>query len=126
MTARAPEVGSASRGSPNRVDGVAYAAAIQATDGESMLAFYRRLSAARRDHAVPNGLDAELVDFGPGLVGLRRGSLVVVLNLTDEAIELLPAAGIDVSTATVVCASTATANAGSVAACSTVWFDLGR
>ena len=104
----------------------AYAAATQAGDNESMLAFYRRLSAARRDHAVPNGLDAELIDFGPGVVGLRRGSLVVVLNLTDETIELLPAAGIDVSTATVVSASTAAANAGSVAACSTVWFDLGR
>ena len=91
-----------------------------------MLACYRRLSAARRAHAVPNGLDAELVEFGPGLVGLRRGSLIVVLNLTDEAVELLPAAGIDVSTATAVSASTALAAAGSIPACSTVWFDLGR
>ena len=104
----------------------AYAAAAQATDDESMLAFYRRLSAARRTHAVPNGLDAELVDFGPGLVALRRGSLVVVVNLTDEAVELLPTAGIDVSTAAVVTSSAAAVSAGSVAACSTVWFDLWR
>jgi hypothetical protein len=91
---------------------------------------YRRLSAARRDHAVPNGLHAELVDFGPGLVGLRRGSLVVVLNLTDEAIAPAPTVGIDLSAATVVAASTASPAAavasGKIGACSTVWFDLGR
>ena len=107
-----------------------YAAADQAADDESMLAFYRRLSAARRNHAVPNGLHAELVDFGPGLVGLRRGSLVVVLNLTDEAIAPAPTVGIDLSAATVVAASTASPAAavasGRIGACSTVWFDLGR
>ena len=103
-----------------------YAAADQATDDESMLAFYRRLSAARRAHAVPNGLDAELVEFGAGLVGLRRGSLIVVLNLTDEAIELVPPTGVDLTGASVVCASTAVAAEGTIGACSTVWFDLRR
>ena len=51
----------------------------------SMFEHYRELLALRRRLAVPQGASAELVDVGDGLVGVRRGDLLAVLNPTAEA-----------------------------------------
>ncbi|WP_041298431.1 alpha-amylase family glycosyl hydrolase [Ilumatobacter coccineus] len=58
------------------------------SDDDSTLALYRELLAARREHALPQGTAAHLVDLGPGLVAVRRGDLVVVTNVTDAPIAL--------------------------------------
>ena len=81
-----------------------YAASTQDAPG-SMLDLYRKLSVARRTFALPHGLDADIVELGDGLVGLRRGSLLVAMNVTDAPIdvavanaELMASASVIVST----------------------------
>ena len=57
-------------------------------DDDSILELHRRLLALRREHAVPQGHHAEVLDLGEGLVGVRRGELVTVTNVTGEPIDL--------------------------------------
>ncbi len=54
----------------------------------STLDVYRTLGQMRSAHAVTQPQDAEPVEFGAGLVGVRRGSLVVIVNSTMAPIEL--------------------------------------
>ena len=60
--------------------------------GNPMLDLYRRLGVARREHATPQPLEAELLSVGDGLVAVRRGSLVSVLNVTDRTVRFDPPA----------------------------------
>jgi alpha-glucosidase len=92
----------------------------QEHDRGSMLHLYRRLADARRRHAVPQGLDAEIVDLGPGLVALRRGDLLAVMNLTDEEAVIDRAGPAVCST----CDDGVPAD-GVVPACTTVWWLAG-
>ncbi|MET0911261.1 MAG: alpha-amylase family glycosyl hydrolase, partial [Ilumatobacteraceae bacterium] len=88
----------------------------------SMLDLYRHLSAARRRHAVTNGLAADVVDLGEGLVGLRRGSLLVVVNVTGGDIDL---AGIEaLHGADLLIATELVEAAITIPADSTMWFAL--
>jgi hypothetical protein len=95
-----------------------------------MLDLYRRLGVARRNFALPSGLDADIVELGDGLVGLRRGSLLVVMNVTDAPIDV--AVGNDelMASASVIVATTpdpdgrADRTPTTVAADSTTWFAL--
>ncbi len=64
----------------------AWAVDVQRSDPASMLATYRRILAARREHAFDQGLRGELVDLHPSLVAVRRGELLLVLNPTAEPI----------------------------------------
>ncbi len=89
----------------------------------TMLDLYQQLSAARRRHAVPQGLGAHTVDLGPGLVGLRRGSLLVVMNVTHADIDL--SGGELLHGAEVIIATEPTERAATIAADSTTWFSLG-
>ncbi len=54
----------------------------------STLDIYRKLGAARLAYANTQPLGATLVELGDGLVGVRRGDLLVVVNATMEAIDL--------------------------------------
>lgn len=54
----------------------------------SMLELYRQLIRARREHAVPQGGHAAVIDVGAGLVAVRRGDLIVVANVTRDPITL--------------------------------------
>ncbi|MGH1489599.1 MAG: alpha-amylase family glycosyl hydrolase [Acidimicrobiales bacterium] len=54
----------------------------------STLDIYRKLGEARALHASSQPLGAKPVELGAGLVGVRRGSLLVVVNTTMDAIEL--------------------------------------
>jgi alpha-glucosidase len=47
----------------------------------STLELYRTALRLRREHVVPAGLAAELVDAGPDVVAVRRGDLLCVTNL---------------------------------------------
>ena len=60
---------------------------LDGVDG-STLELYRAVIAARREVATPQGLDAAVVDLGPGLVAVRRGALLVVTNVTASPIAL--------------------------------------
>ncbi|MEM9038714.1 MAG: DUF3459 domain-containing protein, partial [Actinomycetota bacterium] len=64
--------------------------AVDEVDGQegSTLELYRELVAARREHALPQGRVAAVVDLGPGLVAVRRGDLVTVTNVTRSPIAL--------------------------------------
>ena len=57
-------------------------------DGDSFPELYRTVIERRREHAVPQGLDAEVVEIGAGLVAVRRGGLVIVVNVTADPITL--------------------------------------
>jgi alpha-glucosidase len=57
------------------------------TEG-STLQLYRRVIAARREHATTHGISAQVVEVGTGLVAVRRGNLVVVVNVTSSPIAL--------------------------------------
>lgn len=54
----------------------------------STLGLYRKLGDARSLHASTQPLDAEPVELGAGLVGVRRGNLLVIVNTTTDPIEL--------------------------------------
>ena len=54
----------------------------------STLAIYRELADVRAEYAVTQPLSAELIELGAGLVALRRGDLVVVVNTTDRPLSL--------------------------------------
>ena len=98
-----------------------YAASGQQHPG-TMLDLYQQLSAARRRHALPQGLGAHTVDLGPGLVGLRRGSLLVVMNVTQADIDL--SGGELLRGAEMIIATEPTGPAATIAADSTTWFSL--
>jgi len=58
-----------------------------AEDNElSMLELYRELGEVRAEFAVGQPMDAEVIDLGDTLVGVRRGDLIVVVNPTDAPI----------------------------------------
>jgi len=63
---------------------------VEILDGieSSTLNIYRKLGEARTEHVINQPLSANLVDFGPGLVGVRRGDLQVVVNVTMQPIDL--------------------------------------
>jgi alpha-glucosidase len=67
-----------------------YSLETQLEDPTSMLQLYGELSRARREHAIPQGLAATLVDADERLVVLVRGDLIVVLNPSDEPVALDP------------------------------------
>jgi alpha-glucosidase len=79
---------------PQPDDWGTYAASTQHHAG-SMFDLYRQLSAARRRDAVVERLGAEVLELGPGLVGFRRGALVVVMNVSGHDRRLGPEAGLD-------------------------------
>lgn len=54
----------------------------------STLDIYRKLGELRATHANPQPLGARTLELGAGLVGIRRGNLVVVVNATMGPIEL--------------------------------------
>jgi len=92
--------------------------------GNPMLELYRRLGVARREHATPQPLDAELSPAGDGLVAVRRGSLVAVLNVTDRAVDLEPSTDVSMANLRRVFASETVAadtDASTIPPCSTVW-----
>jgi alpha-glucosidase len=111
---------------PQPADWGSRATTVQERPG-TMLDLYRRLSVARRTHAVSHELHAEVIEFGAGLVALRRGTLVAVLNVTDAAIDLTTIEHDDVdivSAARLVLATDAASSPTSIAANSTSWFVL--
>jgi alpha-glucosidase len=57
-------------------------------DPGSTLSLYRELGEMRAKHAVTQPLHAETVDLGAGLVALRRGTLIVIVNTTSAPISL--------------------------------------
>lgn len=57
-------------------------------DDTSTLELYRELVEARREHAIPQGRVAAVIDLGPGLVAVRRGDLVAIANVTSSPIAL--------------------------------------
>ncbi len=60
---------------------------VDRVDGTT-LESYREVVAMRREHAVPQGQKAELLDLADGVVAVRRGDLVVVMNVTSKPIVL--------------------------------------
>ncbi len=52
------------------------------------LSLYRRLGDTRAKFAASQPMHATVFDGGPGVVAVRRGSLVVVVNPSAEAVEL--------------------------------------
>jgi alpha-glucosidase len=111
---------------PQPADWGIHAASVQQQPG-TMLDLYRRLRIARRSHAVTQELRAEVIELGEGLVALRRGTLVTVLNVTGGAIDLTTIEHDDVdivSAARLVIATDASSSATSIAADSTSWFVL--
>jgi alpha-glucosidase len=66
------------------------ARAVSKADGVdgSTLELYRKVIAARREHATPQGLSAGILAVGNGLVGVQRGELIVVVNVTSSPIAL--------------------------------------
>jgi alpha-glucosidase len=69
-----------------------YSTEAQLGDDGSMLEMYRRLLRIRRAFVRHQGPAAEIVDVGDGLLGVRRGALVAVLNPTSEPV---PTQGLD-------------------------------
>lgn len=59
-----------------------------ADDENSILELYRAVIGARQEFATPQGLAATIVDLGPGIVAVRRGELVLVMNTTDAPLAL--------------------------------------
>ncbi len=111
---------------PQPADWGRFAASAQQHPG-TMLDLYRRLSIARRDHAVTQELRADVIELGDGLVALRRGALVAVLNVTAAGIDLTTIEHDDVdivSSARLVLTTDATSSPTSLAADSTSWFVL--
>jgi alpha-glucosidase len=67
-----------------------YSLETQLGAADSVLGLYGELSRARREHAVPQGMAAGLVDLDERLVALARGGLIVILNPTDGPVALDP------------------------------------
>lgn len=65
----------------------ALSAAAQMEDPASMLSLYRKATALRRKHLV-SAEGFEIVDLGSGILAYRRGSILVVANMSAEAIEM--------------------------------------
>jgi alpha-glucosidase len=65
-----------------------FAVARQNVEADSVLDLYRRLSIARREFAVGQELDAAVLELPDGLVGVRRGALSAVMNLTENPIDV--------------------------------------
>ncbi|MFT7393662.1 MAG: alpha-glucosidase [Candidatus Azotimanducaceae bacterium] len=54
----------------------------------STLHMYRSLGEVRDEFAVSQPLQAQTIDIGPEVVAVRRGDLVVVVNPTDQPVQL--------------------------------------
>ncbi len=104
-----------------------YAADRQQADDDSVLGLYRRLGQARREFVIGEELDADVLDLPAGLVGIRRGALTVVMNLTDGQIDVGAALGDPTGTSRLVfCADNVGGASGTVVpATSTCWFQAG-
>lgn len=88
----------------------------------STLDMYRSLGEARAAHASNQEQRAQAIEFGDGLVGVRRGALVVIVNTTMQEIEL-DMSHADLADAELVFTSQPAEDApGSIAANSTLWF----
>jgi alpha-glucosidase len=70
-----------------------YAVERQDTDPDSVLALYRRLIAARREHL--GSADAELLDEHHDLVAIRRGDVVVACNVGRAPVRCVAATGLE-------------------------------
>jgi hypothetical protein len=57
-----------------------------------MLALYRRLITARREHL--DGAPVELIDTGDDVIVLRRNEVIVACNVGSEPVDLVAAAGL--------------------------------
>lgn len=89
----------------------------------STLDIYRKLGAARSAHAINQPLGAEPLELGAGLVGVRRGTLVVVVNATMSPIELDMAHPELANVRQVFASEPAEMHTpGSIPANSTIWF----
>ena len=86
------------------------------------LAVYRALGKARTAHASNQVQLAEPVEFGAGLVGVRRGCLVVVVNTTMKPIELDTDHADLLDTELVFSSEPQETTAGVIPANSTLWF----
>jgi alpha-glucosidase len=101
--------------------------AVDQADGSegSTLELYRSVIAARRDLATPEGMSAELIDLGSGLVAVRRGALIVVLNVTQSPIALDLTDGVLAAAQRVFASEPSeTIAAGVIPPDCTVWFTL--
>ena len=86
-----------------------------------MLELYRQLSSIRRRYAVDQALDAEVLDLPRGVVGIKRGTLIAALNLTDSAVDLGQTAG----ELRLVFSTSGSVDAGTtLPACSTSWYEI--
>ena len=96
----------------------AYAPELQEADETSVLALYRRLIAARREHlGSEEGEETSLVDDHDDVVVLRRGDVVIACNAGRRPVTVAAAAGLS------PILSTDAPPAGSaVPADATVWF----
>ena len=54
----------------------------------STLHMYQSLGEVRDEFAVSQPLEAQTIDIGPKVIAVRRGDLVVVVNPTDEPVQL--------------------------------------
>jgi alpha-glucosidase len=99
-----------------------YALTHQTADS-GLLAMYRTLAGVRRRHAVTQPLAATVLRLPAGLVGVRRGSLSVLMNLTDSPLPV-PAIGALADRVPVFATDTNdVAATGRLPPWSTVWFD---
>ena len=64
--------------------------AVDEVDGDdaSTLELYRAAAEARREHAIAQGVHADVLELGPGLVAVARGDLVAVMNVTRQPLAL--------------------------------------
>ena len=85
------------------------------------LSLYRRLGAARQTHAVTQPLTAEILDTGDGMVAIRRGALVAMINLTDQPLAT-DARLVTIGAVEVFSSEPDDAVDGFVPRCATVWF----
>jgi alpha-glucosidase len=64
------------------------AADLQHDEPGSMLTLYHELSAARREHATAQGMQARIVELDERVVTIVRGELIVILNPTSDPVAL--------------------------------------
>jgi alpha-glucosidase len=93
------------------------------TGDSGLLTMYRRLAPNRARHAAIQPLAATVLRLPAGLVGIRRGSLTVLMNLTESPIPV-PDIGALVERVPVFAThSVDVAATRQLPPCSTVWFD---
>ncbi len=61
------------------------AASVQAADPTSMLLLYRQAIALRREHLIHTE-QLEMIDLGPNVLAYQRGSITVIVNMSDKPV----------------------------------------